>query len=305
MVAVDEDVGLIGVPSSAGAYAPGQEKAPHALREAGLVEAFETAGITVSDHGDGDRVRWRPDPDRRRAQNADLVTAVVEDTAARVETALTENAFPLVIGGDCTVGLGTVAGAVATGRRVGLCYFDLHPDLNTPQSTDDGALDWMGVAHALGVEHTVETLARAGPRVPLLDPEQVFFFGYGPENRTVGETALMTQYDLDGIPVEDVTTAPETTAEHALRTLEGQVDRLVVHFDVDTIDFVDLPLSENAGRNEGLAFERAIAALGVLLACPSTVALTITELNPDHGSEDGETVERFVDGLVEAFTKRG
>ncbi len=120
------------------------------LREVGLVEAIEQAGITVSDHGDSERIRWRPDPQNRRSQNSDLVVKTVEETAARVETALSAGEIPLVIGGDCTVGLGTVAGTIPLGGRVGLLYFDLHPDLNTPQSTDAGALDWMGVAHAIG-----------------------------------------------------------------------------------------------------------------------------------------------------------
>ena len=56
----------------------------------------------------------------------------------------------LVLGGDCTVELGTVAGAIRSGTTVGLAYIDLDADLNTPE-TGDGILDWMGVAHLLDV----------------------------------------------------------------------------------------------------------------------------------------------------------
>lgn len=301
MISVIEQVALIGVPSSAGAFAPGQEKAPKVLRDAGLVEALEQASISVIDQGDSERIRWRPDPENRRSQNSDLVVKTVEETATRVETAISAGEIPLVIGGDCTIGLGTVAGTIRSGGRVGLLYFDLHPDLNTPQSTDAGALDWMGIAHAIGEEHTLETLNQVGPRFPLLKHEDVFFFSFGPDNRTEWERDVMERHDLAGIPVDEVADAPEETAKEALRTFGSQVDQLVIHFDVDTIDFVDLPLSENGGRNEGLTFEQAMRALRVLLESQATSAITITELNPDHGSEDGSTITTFIEGITNAF----
>ena len=76
---------------------------------------------------------------------------------------------------------------------------------------------------------------------------------------------------------------------------------MLVHFDVDVIDFTDAPLSENTGRNEGLTLDQAFQALRVLLASPNFAALTITELNPDHGEEGGATLDRFVAGLVGAL----
>ena len=140
-------IALIGAPTSAGAFAPGQEDAPGALRAAGLVQA-----LGASDRGDTPRFRWHVDHDAPRAMNADAVVDGVRAVAARVEKALRAGDLPLVLGGDCTVGVGTVAGAVAAGAEPRLVYLDLHPDLNTPGSVPDGALDWMGVAHMLDVE---------------------------------------------------------------------------------------------------------------------------------------------------------
>ncbi len=59
-----------------------------------------------------------------------------------------------------------------------------------------------------------------------------------------------------------------------------------------------MPLSENTGRNEGLSFEQAVRALTVLVDTEKLSALTITEINPDHGEEGGATIERFVSALV-------
>ena len=78
-------VGLIGVPSSAGAHWPGQEKAPRALRDAGLVERLESAGCAVVDRGDMPRVRFRPDGGHRRPHNLAAVVGVARGVAEHVE----------------------------------------------------------------------------------------------------------------------------------------------------------------------------------------------------------------------------
>ncbi len=71
------------MPSSLGAYAPGQENAPAALRAAGLVDRLEQAGLHVVDHGDGELARWRPDRDYPYAQNLFGVVRIVDETARR------------------------------------------------------------------------------------------------------------------------------------------------------------------------------------------------------------------------------
>jgi arginase len=138
---VSRPLGVIGVPTSAGAFAPGQEQAPRALREAGLVELLHESGVDVRDHGEREVWRWRPDRANPRAQNIDKVIEIVKDTARRVGECSAAGEATLVLGGDCTVGIGSVAGHVSVGERVGLVYFDTHADLNIPPSVPEGALD--------------------------------------------------------------------------------------------------------------------------------------------------------------------
>src|ERR1700719_2596164 len=80
-------LGLIGVPSSAGAHGPGQEKAPAALRQAGLLGALREAGLTVEDLGDLPMTRFEPDPAHRKSQSLSRVVAVARQVAERVTTA--------------------------------------------------------------------------------------------------------------------------------------------------------------------------------------------------------------------------
>ncbi len=294
---------VIGVPSSAGAFAPGQEKAPAALRCAGLLERLSTSGIDVVDRGDSPVWRWRPDRERPSAQNLDAVVTQAQTTAERVGEAVAAGQLALVLGGDCTIELGTVAGHLpAAGEgRLGLLYFDLHADLNVPSSVPEGALDWMGMAHLLGEDHATPELSQFGPRFPLLPAEDICVFAHSLKRATDWEREVLQRRGLAIVPVDDVAADPEGAAEIALATLVPRCDRLLIHFDVDVIDFTDAPLSENTGRNEGLGLNQAFRALRVLVASSHFAALTIAELNPDHGEKDGATLNRFVTGLVDAL----
>ncbi len=267
--------GIIGAPSSLGAFAPGQELAPRALREAGIVER-----LGADDLGDIPLRRWRPDPQHRSAQNAAGVAEVVGEVAGRVEAAVRAGRVPIVLGGDCTVGIGTVAGALS-GGPLGLVYFDLHPDLNTPETVPDGVLDWTGMAQMLGVYPDSEAL---------LAPEDVLLYARDPGQTRPGEQEAIDRLGLTTVDVDHVGAG---TAAVAARRFE----RYLVHFDVDVVDFVDLPLSENTGHNIGLPFETAVAALAELAAGPGFAGLTVTEHNPAHGAEDGSTTRALAEAL--------
>jgi arginase len=293
--------GLIGVPTSAGAFAPGQELAPAALRAAGLVEQLRARRLDLADHGDRSPWRWRPDPVNPRAQNLPAVREIAVETARRVRDARRAGQRALVLGGDCTIELGTVLGCRDDGGSTGLLYFDLHPDLNVPENSIPGALDWMGSAHMLAVHGAAEELVRIGGDSPLLADDQILFFAYGPGQATDWERELIERRELSAVAVERVASDPEGAAHAALRDFASRFDRLLVHFDVDTIDFTDAPLSENTGRNQGLSFDQALSALGVLAASDRLAALTVTELNPLHGAEDGSTVARFADALADCL----
>jgi arginase len=263
-----------------GAHAPGQEGAPAALRAAGLVERLPDA----IDLGDATVRRWAPDREHRRAQNAPAVVAAAVEVRELVASALADGRRALVLGGDCTVELGVVAAAPGAG----LVYFDMHPDLNTPETVPGGTLDWMGVAHMLSLPGTHPDVAA----VAGLPAEDIVLLAADATQMTEAErrTSLAT------IPMADVAADPAGAARRALARLGH--DRLLVHFDVDVVDFVDLPLSENTGHNIGLPFAAARAVLAVLLADPRVVALTVTEHNPLHGAEDGSTTAALAEALA-------
>jgi arginase len=150
MLAQVRRVSIVGVPSSAASYAAGQDLAPAALRSADLPEQLIGSGLEVYDDGDLPHQVWRPDRDHPLAQNAGQATASLQQLADRLEPLLARGDLALVLGGNCTIVLGVMAALQRLGAGApGLLYVDRHYDINTPQSTIDGALDWMGLAHAL------------------------------------------------------------------------------------------------------------------------------------------------------------
>jgi arginase len=290
---------VIGVPSSAGAYAPGQERAPSALRGAGLLDRLRGIGLDVRDLGDTESFRWRVDRHNPRAMNASAVARAARSAASLVERALGDGGTALVLGGDCTVELGTLAGALKSTDDVGLVYIDLDTDLNTPASTTDGALDWMGVAHMLGVPNTVRELVEIGHRAPLLRPDQLLYFAIG--NVEPFERQLIHELAIESVTLVQVALEPATAAQRVVDGWARKFTRLLVHLDIDVVDFADMPLAENTRRNVGLKFDQLVASLRVFLTAPNWTALTVCELNPDHGLSDGSTLGMFVAALSGAM----
>jgi arginase len=293
---------LIGVPSGLGACGVGQDETPSALRSAGLVDQLRGAGSEVDDLGDSAERPWRPDRANPRAQNLPGVIEMVQETAARVATALRDAPrVALVVGGDCTVGIGSVAGVQQALGDVGFLYFDIHSDLNTPATAGDGALDWMGLGHMLAVPGAEPSLVAAAGRAPMLRREQVVLFAHGRRQATAFERNQIERLGLARHAVEDVADDPQGQARTALDDLTRRFERYVVHLDVDVVDFTDAPISEHTARNTGLPLETMLRALKVLTSGPGLAAITLAELTPRNAAVEEGLLERFAQSLAAAI----
>ena len=290
---------MVGAPSSAGSYAPGQERAPQAYRDAGLPALLQERGIAVTDRGDVPGFRWRIDPDHMRAMNPDAAAGVAHAVADEVAAGLSDGSAVLVLGGDCTVEIGTVAGASRGTHDVGLVYIDYDTDMNTPESVEDGALDWMGVAHLLGLPGTIPGLAGVGPGTPMLRRDQVLLFANG--SSTEFERRTIDELRIQEVPLSQVTSDPAGSARGVVDDWAQRFDRLLVHVDADVLDFLDFPIAEETRRYRGLRFEQLVSALRELVAAPNWTTLTICEVNPDH-DPDGSSMRRLSVALADVLS---
>jgi arginase len=258
----------------------------------------------VVDHGDLARVRFRPDPAHRQAQSLALVLDVAREVAAAVADALGTGELPLVLGGDCTITLGVIAGFIVHGDDLALLYMDGGMDVATPGTYRPGILDSMGVAHLIGESGVADDLARLGPRYPLLPGQQIVAFGYTPGEPAEAERAILARHGITGFPDTTVQGRAEATALEARAAVEEKAERFVVHFDVDVVDFVDFPVADVPHMNSGLPLEEALTCLSIFAASPRFAGLVITEFNPDHDDEEGSLAAAFVRGVADALTEK-
>jgi arginase len=292
-------VTVLGVPSSAGAYGVGLERAPDALREAGLLDALRRRGIEVRDAGDLPVRQFRPDPAHRKQQNLESVVEVVQDVERRVRDIRTDDSLLLVIGGDCTITLGVVSALAADQPDVALAYFDGDIDLSTPLTTRSGILDAMGIAHMLALEGTAPQLSGIGCRTPLMPGKRIALIGYEDDDLDDDWRTIIRTHELALFPASKLREQPVATATDALAAL-AESSSLIVHFDVDAVDSTDLPLALYPHFNAGSSRDQAAACLKVLCSSPKLAALVVTEVNPCR-DPDGIYLRLLAASLAEAI----
>ena len=270
---------VLGVPSSAAAHWPGLEKAPAALRAAGIVELLRSAGLTVADEGDLPAVVWRS---HRRPGSPNDVARVVDVVGAardRLRPILQAGRVPLVLGGECTVTMALLSAAVERHGDVGLVYVDGGQDLMTvADHPEEPILDAMGVAHMLDLPGVSPALSGVGPRRPLLDPRHLVFFGFSD-----AEEDEHGQVPAVRIGAAEVMASPEAAAGRALDSVAG--GPFILHVDADVLDFLALPAADVPNYGRGLTPEALERALRVLIAHSKLAGMTFVEFNPDHGGQ--------------------
>ena len=299
---MNQRLAVIGAPTSAGAYAPGQEQAPGAFREHGLLEAIRRAGWHVRDAGDVEGFRWQPDPRRPKCMNLEAVLRTAKNVADLVAAALRAEEMALVLGGDCTIELGSIAGAQKDDESVGLVYIDLDTDLNPPAASD-GALDWTGVAHMLDLEGTASELSSMGARRPMLADGDILYLAVDPVTQTESERATIQERGLRLIALEEVHRDPEQAARRAVEWGRS-FNRLAVHLDVDVLSFTAFPIAENVRRQDGLTLPELATILGELFQAVNLATVTITEVNPLHAPEPSASFAELIATLTQAMRRR-
>jgi arginase len=260
-------VSILGVPTTAGSHNPGQEKAPAAWRAAGLVDGLRQAGLDVEDRGDLPVARFRSVPPVDGLRD--------------------------VLGGDCTITLGVLAGS----GEGGLVYFDGDADLSTPENTDSAVADTMGMTHLLGGGSPA--LSGLGARRPLLRTDQVVLFGFSPAELDTGQWTELASRHLYAAPAPAVRADPAGQARAALAYLTRRTSSYLVHFDVDVLHTGLFPLA-NFPHFAGLTLDEAGVCLSEFTAHEKFGGLVITEVNPDH-DPDGQligTLARVVTGAL-------
>lgn len=292
-------IALIGAPSSAAAFSMGSEKAPAALRAAGLVEKLQAAGYEVIDHGDCAPRLFADDEEHRRARNLTEIVAGLNDLKLRAEVAVKSGALVLVLGGDCAQVIGLLTGARRYYKHVNLLWFDRDADLHTPASTPSGRIDGMVVAHIIG--KGAPELVRFWSDSPLVREPDVTLFGLErldpPEQEFLGKSPMRHNYAGD-IQFKGGTKA----AQEALTQVHADAHEFVLHLDTDVIAAEEFP-AVNVPGSGGLHLDDVRSSLAEFAKHKNLLGLDVAQYNPEK-DPDGSGARKLVDLLVEVLAAR-
>ncbi len=292
-------IALIGAPSSAAAFMPGTEKAPAALRAAGLIDRLQAAGFEVADYGDCAPRHFADDEEHRRARNLQEIVAGLNDLKTRAEVAVKSGALVLVLGGDCVQAIGLLTGARRYHKHINLLWFDRDADLNTPATTPSGRIDGMVLAHIIG--KGAPELVRFWGEPPLVREPDVTLFGLS--RLDPPEQDLLSRSPLRHLHASDIQSkGPAASAADALNHLHADTREFVLHLDLDVIAQEDFPAVVVPGSG-GLSLEDVRAALHEFVRHKNLIGLDVAQYNPDK-DPDGACAKKLIDLLAEALSIR-
>jgi arginase len=290
---------IIGVPTSAGAHHAGQDLAPAALRAAGLSDHLAEAGLSVTDEGDVSGAVFTTDREHPAARNVAAVARVASAVADSVADVIGQGRVPFVLGGDCTITIGAVAGLRRRHPDGGLVYLDGDTDLGVPGDDSSGILDSMGISHMLG--RGAPELTQLGGTAPLLEPAMLAIIGADPRETTDAGREYLRQAGVYLQEAPDLIADPPGAAKRAVSAVTASSGKYLVHFDIDVVDSGDLPLGNFPHYGSGVSLEAALAALRVLCTDPGFAGLVLTEVNPTYDPA-GSELARLVEGLGKALS---
>lgn len=297
-------VRLLGVPMDLGAGRRGVDMGPSAIRIAGISAALRQLGYQVED--DGDVGVPAPESQKTGAENArflDTIYHVCNRLRLRVRRSLEHGELPLVMGGDHSIAVGTVAGVAEFFRsrqqRIGLIWVDAHADMNTPETSHSGNVHGMPLAALLGMGS--DKLVRLGDFAPKVQREHVCLIGI--RNLDDGEKEIVRKSGIHAYTMRDLDErGMQAVAEEAIGFASEGTAGFHVSFDLDSMDPTWVPGTGTPVKG-GLSWREANLLMETVADSHRLCSFEITELNPilDVRNQSGEVA---VDIVQSAFGKR-
>ena len=279
--ATDRTVRIIGVPLDLGASRRGTDVGPSALRIAGLGAALRRMGYDVALEEDipAPAMETRRSEDKH-ARYKPQILDVCTRLARRVKEVVDAGDFPLVLGGDHSIAMGTVAGTAAhyheKEQSIGLIWFDAHGDMNVPESSPSGNIHGMPLAHLLGKGDTdLKNILGFSPKVK---PENVALVGIRAIDS--GERKIIRDSGIHAFTMREIDEhGMAAVARRALEVVNDGTAGFHVSFDVDGCDPTVIPGSGTLVPG-GVSFREAHLLMEYVADNGRLLSLEIVELNP-------------------------
>ncbi|MBA3727468.1 MAG: arginase [Armatimonadetes bacterium] len=296
-------VSILGVPLGYGASMAGVDMGPAALRVAGLNERIAELGYKVREAGDLrlERPHNRPDPNDKLKYLKEI-SAACEQLAVEVHGIMTAGDLPIILGGDHSIAVGSIAGVASYYRErnetLGLIWFDAHADMNLPETTPSGNIHGMPLSALLG--YGAPALTNVAGFAPKLDPG--FCAHVGARDIDRGERELIRKLGMRFFTMREIDErGMGPCMDEAIAIASKASGGYAVTFDVDALDPGDAPGSGTLVRG-GLTYRESHLAMEKIAEAGGMRSLEVVEINTAL-DVNNKTAELGVELILSALGK--
>ncbi|AGK51938.1 arginase [Bacillus sp. 1NLA3E] len=270
-------ISIIGMPMDLGQLRRGVDMGPSAMRYAGMIERLKTLQYEIDDLGDipigRPEVVVRKDTNLR---NLELVAEKSELLAKRVDEVVSAGSFPLVLGGDHSIAIGTLSGVAKHYQNLGVIWYDAHGDLNTAETSPSGNIHGMPLAISIGIGHP--TLTEIAGYCPKIKPENIVIIGARALDD--GEKVLIKEKGIKVYTMHEVDRLGMTKVmEETIDYLKDKTDGVHLSLDLDGLDPNDAP-GVGTPVIGGISYRESNLAMEMLSEANIITSAEFVEVNP-------------------------
>ncbi|VEF49861.1 arginase [Bacillus freudenreichii] len=268
---------IIGMPMDLGQMRRGVDMGPSAMRYADAVKRLERIGYEVEDMGD---IHVDYIDEERNVQpslrNLKAITKAASRLAGCVDSIIKKGSFPLVLGGDHSIAIGTLAGAAQNYDNLGVIWYDAHGDLNTDETSPTGNIHGMPLAASLGFGHS--QLTGVGGFHPKVKPENVVIIGA--RDLDQGERDLIKEHSIKVYTMHEIDRLGMTKVmEETIDYLKEKTDGVHLSLDLDGLDPHDAP-GVGTPVLGGISYRESHLAMEMLAESEIITSAEFVEVNP-------------------------
>lgn len=272
------DISILGIKVDLGCYDRGADYGPEAIRQAGLIKRLEYNGLNVEDFGDLNTkmVKYLNSNDNV-GLNISVAAKEFERLANEIKYFCTNTKFPLIMGGDHSISIATIAGISSLYKNLGVIWFDAHADLNTPETSPSGSIFGMSLAVNLGYGY--KDFLKIGYPGPKVKHENIVLVGT--RELDPGESEFLNTHGIKVYSMDDIyRVGIENTILEVLHHLERTCEGIHLSFDMDALDPVYVP-GVRTPCERGVSLSNAIFAMEIMGRSKLLTSVEFVELNPN------------------------
>ncbi|MFC0015721.1 arginase [Allobacillus sp. GCM10007491] len=287
-----KNVGILGVPITIGQPNKGVDLGPDAIRHAGLYTVLQNLKAVYQDYGNVqiENKESQTTDHVSNLKNLDEIASANELAANKVSEIIEDGQFPLILGGDHSMAIGTIAGVQKHYNNLGVIWYDAHADFNTEETSPSGNIHGMSLAVNLGMGH--EKLTSILQNNPKIKPENVIIIGA--RSIDSGERELIKEKGIKVYTAHEVEQQGiESIIKETLNDLSTRTDGIHLSFDVDSLDPIYVP-GTGTPVEGGLSIRESHYALRLLNESEKIVSAEFVEVNPLLDVKN-QTAERTVE----------